>query len=439
MENMDVRNSPGGQTAAHPQASRTAPQDVLLERMNRVSTITRGLEYHLGELSHAEDNDECDGVCVGHEDETLQYKYLQAMLGIELAKTRQENILLERQLIQRDEAAGLISQKDMESALASQLWRFALVGGDLWRNLRARLQLEDPSSDFPRPSGETMSIRKKLMALYTDDEGLEDRRRPVCWELQALEYYSADPRCHGRSKNQGWCHITGTWYPKPVKPTEIVPFRMDANKLAELVFGSSIASVQSPANTLLLRPGFRRSLKEYKFVIVPVNRCFEGNITRWRLDIICPDEDNPRSLTSQVGGWEFGQNIDGRELTFLGENRPNARFLYFHFLIALIRIKDLGRANWPRVWARYYQEQPFPAPSTYMRNAVIRALATYFSVADMGLVESWVYRHGFESYHIQDDLVKKEIARRVHLLVLEESGDSEDTDLWEGVFTMNYR
>ncbi|OTA08165.1 hypothetical protein A9Z42_0090970 [Trichoderma parareesei] len=426
MEDTDARDSPEGQPAAYSPNSRTAPRDVLLERMSRVRTIMRGLEYHLGEL-YAESNYESEE----HKDEGLQYKYLQAMLGIDLARSRQEEILLERQLIQRELAAGLTSQKNIESVLASQIWRFALAGGDLWRNLQQRLQTEDPSLD--RQSGETIGIRKKMVALYTENEGQESRKRPFFWELQVLEYYSADPRCHGRGRDQGWCHITGTWYSKPPKPTEIVPFGMDANKLAELVFRSGITSVQSPANTLLLRPGLHRWLKEYRFVIVPASRCFDGTITRWRLDVICPDENDPRSLTQDSTGWEYGQDIDGRELPFLGENRPDAKFLYFHFLIALIRIKDLRRENWSRIWARYYQEQPFPAPSNYMRKSVIRALATYFSVADMSIVESWVYRYGFETYHVQDELVKKEIARRVHLLVLEDSGHSEDTDIDEGV------
>ncbi|KAL7823702.1 hypothetical protein V8C26DRAFT_433655 [Trichoderma gracile] len=409
---MDVSNFPDIGQAASPSTPPTAPHDILLERMNRVRAIKKGLEYHLEELCGADNNDECDGVCEGRDEECLQYNYLQAMLGIELAKTRQEEILLERQLTQRENAAVMSSQKDMESVLASQLWRFALAGGDLWRNLQQRLQTEDPSLDSLRQLGETVGIRKKM-------------------ELQVLEYYSADPWCHGRSRDDGWCHITGTWYPKPPKPAEIVPFGMDANKLAELVFRSGTMSVQSPANTLLLRPGFHRWLKEYKFVIVPANRCFEGTITRWRLDVICPDENDPQSLTHEIAGWEYGQNIDGKELCFLGENRPDANFLYFHFLMALIRIKDLERKNWPRVWARYYQEQPFPAPSNYMRKSIIRALATYFSVANMSIVESWVHRYGFESYHIQDELVKKEIARRVHLLVLEDSGNSEDPDIWE--------
>ncbi|PTB69387.1 hypothetical protein BBK36DRAFT_1109701 [Trichoderma citrinoviride] len=402
--------------------------------MKRVRIIISGLEYQLEQLSFlkVDGNEDGDGTLVEDEASGLQWRYLQTTLSIELAKNRQEEILLERQLLQREKAVGLVSQKKMESILSSQIWRFALSGGDLWRNLKEKLQIEDPSAASLRHSAEPIGIRRKLVGLYKEDDGLESRKQPVNWHADAIEYYSANPVDHGRSKDEGWCHITGTWYHNPIKPTAIVPFHMDANKLAELVFGSIAASVYSPANALLLRPAFYCWLKEYKFVIVPAN-CYEGMITRWRLDIIAPDEDKPGFLTHEFRGGTYSEQIDGKELTFLGENRPATKFLWFHFLIALVRIKDLGRANWRHVWARYYHEQPFPKPSSYMRRSVVRALATYFAVPDMNVVESWVYNQGFESYHIQDELVKKEIARRVHLLVLEDSGNPEISETWDGI------
>ncbi|TFB04349.1 hypothetical protein CCMA1212_004150 [Trichoderma ghanense] len=438
-EDTDERNTPVIRRGTYPP---TVPQDGLVERINRVRTIMSGLEYHMEELSYAEaasgddGEGECEDVCDGHETSNQQLSYLQKTLSMELAKMRQEEILLERQLLLRERAAGLTPQGKMEATLSSQIWRFTLAGGDFWRNLKERMQLEDPSAVRLRHSGEPVGIRQKLAALYKDDDGLENRKRPMYFKRDALEFYSAIPERHGRSKDEGWCHITGTWYPNPLEPANIVPFHMEANKLAELVFGAVTVSVRSSANALLLRPGFHCWLKEYKFVIVPFDRS-EGAVTRWKVEVICPDKNNPRSLTDEVRGWKYGENIDGKELSFLGKNRPATKFLWFHFLMAMVRIKDLERENWREVWQRYYREEPFPAPSSYMRKAVIRALATYFSVGDMNVVESWVYRQGFENYHIQDELVKKEIARRVHLLVLEDRGNpdykSDYSDVvWEG-------
>ncbi|KAL6879185.1 hypothetical protein J3F83DRAFT_725378 [Trichoderma novae-zelandiae] len=438
-EKTEVKHFPGRQPDAY---GKNLNQDALLQRMSRVRAIVSGLEAHLRQLSgdKAKNKSGGGGGDAEVEDKGFQLGYLQATLGVELARTRQEEVLLERQLIQRDMAAGLTSQRMMETVNLSQIWRFVLVGGDLWRNLKEKLRLGDPSAVLLRQPGcaeaETLGIREKLVALYKENDGLDSRKQPVNWESDAVEYYSANPLYHGRSKNEGWCHITGTWYPQPLKATHIVPFALDANKLAEIVFGSIATSVQSPANALLLRPGFHCWLKEYKFVIVPVDR-FEGTLTRWRLDVVCPDEDDPHSLTHDLRGWTYGKDVDGKELSFLGENRPATKFLYFHFIITLVRIKDLGRKNWRQTWARYYQERPFPAPSSYMRRSVIRALATHFSVADTNVVDSWMRNHGFESYHIQDDMVKKEIARRVHLFVLEDSSKNDDYDRWDEALDVN--
>jgi hypothetical protein len=69
------------------------------------------------------------------------------------------------------------------------------------------------------------------------------------------------------------------------------------------------------------------------------------------------------------------KDLDGKELVFLGEKRPVSRFLYFHFVMALVRIKDLQRRNWQDVWARYHEHRPFPTPGNYMRKAMLLALA----------------------------------------------------------------
>ncbi|UKZ72667.1 hypothetical protein TrVFT333_000300 [Trichoderma virens FT-333] len=85
--------------------------------------------------------------------------------------------------------------------------------------------------------------------------------------------------------------------------------------------------------------------------------------------------------------------------------------------MALIRAKDLGRENWQEVWARYYEQRPFPSPGNYMRKSMLKALATYFEVADMKVVESWMSDQGFDTQlQIRDDQAK-ELARRVHRII----------------------
>ena len=43
---------------------------------------------------------------------------------------------------------------------------------------------------------------------------------------------------------------------------------------------------------------------------------------------------------------KFTKDIDGRELKFLGDNRPARRFLYFRYIMTYLYYKKLGQLQW---------------------------------------------------------------------------------------------
>jgi hypothetical protein len=141
-------------------------------------------------------------------------------------------------------------------------------------------------------------------------------------------------------------------------------------------------------------------------------------ITRWKTDVISSDINNTVYHIADRKNYT-GKELDGKELVFRGEKRPVSRFLYFHFIIALVRIKDLERRGWQETWARYYQQRPFPTPGNYMRKAMLLVLATHVEAADMKVVESWISDHGFETPLMLRDGQAMEVARRVHEAVEE--------------------
>lgn len=130
--------------------------------------------------------------------------------------------------------------------------------------------------------------------------------------------------------------------------------------------------------------------------------------------------------------------MDRKELQFRNNKRPVSRFIYFHFIMALVRIKDISRRGWQDVWARYYQQRSFPTPGNYIRRSMLLALATHFGTAEMNVVDSWIADHGFDSPLILTDDESTEAARRVHLAVDEaiahaergrkDGSDDEDED-----------
>jgi hypothetical protein len=184
------------------------------------------------------------------------------------------------------------------------------------------------------------------------------------------------------------------------------------DQLAEILFGTQSDSLEKGGNALLLLSQIKSWFDKYCVVVVPVDPS-ETPIRRWRIDVITPDIKN--TVYDYHDGKRFtGKELDRKELVFLGERRPVSGFLYFHFLMALVRIKDIGRNEWESTWARYYEQRPFPTPGNYMRRSMLLALATHFQVADMKVVESWIADHGFDTPLRMDTDQAREVARRVH-------------------------
>ncbi|KAL7914913.1 hypothetical protein GGI35DRAFT_435561 [Trichoderma velutinum] len=265
-----------------------------------------------------------------------------------------------------------------------------------------------------------LKIPELLLPLYKTSDGLNDRKKPSNWISDVVEYYSANWEYHGKNATEyapiAWCHATGTWYRYDQQVAHIVPLLIDANKLEEIIFGSISESVQRPANALLLGGGISGLLECYRIVIVPVDSS-ETPIKRWRTDLLFPSMKDYPCGNDENWNKIYIRDIEGKELSFLGERRPSPKFLYFHFIMALIRLKDCGYDGWRQIWACYYEQRPFPPAGNYMRTAMIKALATYFQVADMRVVESWINDQGFGTQiQIRDDQAK-ELARRVHRIV----------------------
>ncbi|KAL7919402.1 hypothetical protein ACQKWADRAFT_315651 [Trichoderma austrokoningii] len=132
-------------------------------------------------------------------------------------------------------------------------------------------------------------------------------------------------------------------------------------------------------------------LDSHRIVIVPVN-AKETPITRWRTEIISPEIYD---LWLYHDG--LGALLHKKELVFRNENRPVPRFLYFRFVMALIRIKDLQR------------------PDGRMS----------------GPMESWIAHHGFDSPLQLTDAEAVEAARRAHMVVVEAAERAERVGIYE--------
>jgi HNH endonuclease len=338
------------------------------------------------------------------------------------AKKVQDEIHLERDVVREERAAGAISDTAAMSKYRTLNTRYISAGDDLWRHAKKKHRIDDPGAVQLMPPGGGSGIAECLLILYRKSDGQGEtklRKRPAHFRTDVESYYVGAGEYHGLSGGHMWCHISGLWeYNENVKAAHIVPFFLDMDKLTEILFGSQSESLDKAGNALLMSNRIESWFDKYQLVVVPVDP-MEVPITRWRTDVISSDIENTEYHKAMDGKAFVGKDLDGKELAFLGEKRPVSRFLYFHFVMALVRIKDLQRRNWQDVWARYHQHRPFPTPGNYMRKVMLLALATHFEVADMKIVESWIADHGFETPLVLQDDQAREAARRVHEAVEE--------------------
>lgn len=364
-----------------------------------------------------------------------------ASLGIQTACRKKEAIRLERDVAVMQREAGDLSGEDAERLFQDQNQLYFSVGADLWRHQMNKMQLGDPSGKrLIKPSGGDLT--QGLMTLYKRDgfdgqnsqfprksnpQWCQWKGRDSGWRRDALAYYNGSSRYHKiRIRGSSWCHLVGNWDASDhIKAVHIVPPFLEDHGFGELLFGDRAPSLERAGNALLLSRSPKVWFDSHRIVVVPVN-AMETPITRWRTEVISPDILNQSLCLGYPG-----KHLDRKELIFLNENRPVPRFLYFRFIMTLIRIKDLQRPGWEDVWARYYEQRPFPAPSKYMRESILRALATHFGSIHMHVVESWIADHGFEAPMKLTEDESVEAARRVHMVVVETAERSERLGIYE--------
>ncbi|KAK0751901.1 hypothetical protein B0T18DRAFT_457997 [Schizothecium vesticola] len=348
-----------------------------------------------------------------------------ASLGVKLASVKKEQFRLEREIVFFERDAKIIPPKEATKRLREASRRYISAGEELWRHQQKKARLEDPGV-VPLIDLRSGSATACLMALYRKSNGLQKTsKRPSSFRADAITYYagsktSSSSSTDSSNKSAGvWCHVTGLWWaPAGVKAAHIVPYFLDNKEIGEILFGSRAPSLRRAGNSLLLSTKIKGWFDTYKLLIVPVD-AREDPIKRWRVDVISSSIKNSPVHDGPLNPSLLGGDLDGYELKFRNDKRPVSRFMYFHFVVSLIRIKDVKQRGWEEVWARYYEQPPFPTPTTYLRKSMLVALATHYGKTDMPVVKSWIAGHGLDTPLKLTNEEATEAARRVHSAVEE--------------------
>ena len=122
-------------------------------------------------------------------------------------------------------------------------------------------------------------------------------------------------------------------------------------------------------------------------------------------------------------------DLDGKEIKFLTNHRPASRFLYFHFVVTLLRCREYRRPGWEALWEQYRTGCPWPTPGSYVRRTMLLALARAIGDAeDEEFIQNLATDTTFstsESLSLEEE---EEIVRRTIAIEEEKNGGDEDGD-----------
>ncbi|KAI1435529.1 hypothetical protein GGR50DRAFT_694061 [Xylaria sp. CBS 124048] len=204
-------------------------------------------------------------------------------------------------------------------------------------------------------------LSKYLVALYQGPDGLNKKNQLAGWHEDVITYYYAGIPEGVPTKKFPRCYISGVWWSgKLARTAGIVPSFSDNEAIGGLLFGSWTQC----SHLIVLEMCFSRAA------------LFSGGSIGIS-SLLCPS----------IPDGHTGKELDEKELTFLNGKRPVLCFLYLHFIMALVYIKDINRFGWQDVWVKYYQERAFPRlRSYYMRRSMLLAIGIYFGKADLAAV-----------------------------------------------------
>ncbi|KAI9763108.1 MAG: hypothetical protein M1840_000920 [Geoglossum simile] len=340
-------------------------------------------------------------------------RYMQ--LQIEDIELEREELVLERDDIGWEAEHKMMDDRKYRAARRTVNGRIVSLGDDLWQLKRGLRAINEKDGKValltPDSSGAFIST---LLHLYKDPTRSRKRSSAMQSEMRrsTIEAYGATRPATDDSPEKNWlrCQVTGEFFPEnSVKAAHIVPASL-GTELAAYIFGAEKgARLFSVDNCLILHTDIERAFDNGNFVILPVDLA-ETPIRRWRVAIVndsCRNQGLYMKSVNKLG------DLDGKELAFQTPQRPAARFLYYHFVVTVLRCRQYKQPGWEGVWAALKTNRPWPTPGPYLRRSMLITLAEAIGVVDEAEIERLVESHTFRDEKRLAKDEEDEIARRV--------------------------
>ena len=189
---------------------------------------------------------------------------------------------------------------------------------------------------------------------------------------------------HPEANDLLWCAISGGYgSAKEIRAAHIVPSAFSA-EIIDYICGVGCGSrLYSSDNGLLLGNHLEEALDKGNIVIVPKD-INEDPITTFVVRLVNQSSKNqPIYLFENGNGMRhILSDVDGRELTFLNDNRPKKRFLYFRYLLSMMHNKLNRPLHAGTTIDEIRHNYPWPTMGGYLRKAFLLRFAQEVGDAD---------------------------------------------------------
>ncbi|KAL8774780.1 MAG: hypothetical protein Q9209_000719 [Squamulea sp. 1 TL-2023] len=333
-------------------------------------------------------------------------------LKIEEVEVDIEEQKLEKEWLDMEKDEKKLRDKDYQLGHRSANKRIISLGDTLWSQNQALRRLDEQQGKAPELGPDTEARSKSVQSAM---------------RAAALEVYK--PHLGAPDDGQGrlWCPIAKDYFmPSSMKTAHIVPNSLGPELVDYLFHPGSSSRLHTADNALFVYRDVETSMDNGNFVILPVDAT-EKPIKRWKIQMT-----NNAAANSDMGRKTL-KELHGTELIFKTDARPAARFLYYHFVITLLRNKRNRQPGWEQYLKELPTGRPFATMGPYLRRSMLMVLARH--ATDLSKEEeSRIMGDGEETYEEEEKLAESEeveVARRimdVHDLKEEGEGEGEEED-----------
>ena len=307
--------------------------------------------------------------CISVEEDPIAHQRLKVE-QVEILQTEQRHLKTWFDIERNDQ---LIDTRNYKKAHRETNKRLVSLGEEYWKENQTLRALEEKAGIQPTlgPDSEG-AFAAVLMRLYKDPTAMSTKRSSRIQTKLRNESIVRYESKKNAPKSYLYCPINQVYHEEEdIVAAHIVPYHLGP-EIFEYLFGSGAGTrVFSPDNCLMIHTKLEKHFYQGHFVLLPVDPK-ESPIRRWRLQITNDDARN-----SEVG---LGLNVklgdlQDRELIFKNDARPAARFLYYHFVVTLLRNSHYKTGNHSHYCTTLPTGKPFATIGKYFRRSMLYALA----------------------------------------------------------------